>query len=240
METGIHELTAAYALDALDPDDRRAYEEHLPACEECQRELASFRETAAALAVAASGPEPGPALRQRIVEGARAEPGQQVVPLESRRRRTAPALAAVAAAAAVVALGIGLWATTLSGELDDARSALERERAAAAVLADPSARTVALQPGAAAEGRLVVDEEGNAVLVLDDLSPAPEGSTYQLWIVPHGGAPESAGLAAGGEGRDVLLVEGTVDEGEIVAVTVERAGGAAAPTSEPIVGTMPA
>ena len=29
METGIHELTAAYALDALDPEERREYESHL-------------------------------------------------------------------------------------------------------------------------------------------------------------------------------------------------------------------
>ena len=29
MEPGIHELTAGYALDALDPEERRAYEEHL-------------------------------------------------------------------------------------------------------------------------------------------------------------------------------------------------------------------
>ena len=30
METGIHELTAAYALDALEPEERVAYEAHLP------------------------------------------------------------------------------------------------------------------------------------------------------------------------------------------------------------------
>ena len=33
MEAGIHELTAGYALDALEPGERSAYEAHLPDCE---------------------------------------------------------------------------------------------------------------------------------------------------------------------------------------------------------------
>ena len=105
MEAGIHELTAGYALDALDQDERSAYEAHLTHCEQCQQELASFWTTTDALAVAASGPEPSPALRERILADIRAEPLQNVVPFEPRRRRVAPVLGAVAAVAAVVALG---------------------------------------------------------------------------------------------------------------------------------------
>ncbi|MBM2822117.1 MAG: hypothetical protein HW413_863, partial [Thermoleophilia bacterium] len=175
METGIHELTAGYALDALDADERRAYEDHLPGCERCQVELAAFWETTEALAVAASGPEPSADLRKRILTDVRAEP-QVVVPFEPRRRRTVPVLAAAAAIAAVVALGIGLWASDLSSQLDDTRAALDRERAAAEVLVDPEARTVSLQAG---DGQLVVNPEGQAVLVLRGLEPAPSGKTYE-------------------------------------------------------------
>ena len=32
-------MTVAYALDALDADERRAYEEHLVDCERCRDEL---------------------------------------------------------------------------------------------------------------------------------------------------------------------------------------------------------
>jgi anti-sigma-K factor RskA len=236
METGIHELTAGYALDALDPEERSAYEAHLADCERCRTELASFWETTEALAVAASGPAPSPELRGRILGAVRAEPSQVVVPLEPRRRRAAPVLGAIAAVAAVVAAGVGLWAADLSGELDDTRAALERERAAAAVLADPGARSIALQEG---EGRLVVAEDGRAVLVLDDLEPAPAGKTYQVWIVAQGESPLSAGLFPGREGFEIVPVEGTVEPGEVVAVTIEDAGGAVAPSSEPIVGSMP-
>ena len=155
METGIHELTAGYALDALDQEERSAYEAHLSGCEQCQQELASFWTTTEALAVAASGPEPSAALRERILADVRAEPLLNVVPFEPRRRRVAPVLGAVAAVAAVVALGIGLWASNLSSELDETRTALEREQRCSA---DPgrSRRPIPFEL-AEGEGRLVVD-----------------------------------------------------------------------------------
>jgi len=48
----LHELTPAYALDALAADEAEAYEEHLAQCERCRAELAELRETAAALRTA--------------------------------------------------------------------------------------------------------------------------------------------------------------------------------------------
>jgi len=233
METGIHELTAGYALDALDPEERRAYEAHLSDCEQCREELTSFWQTTEALAVAASGPTPSPDLRDRVLAGAQAE-RQVVVPFESRRW-SVRAVAAVAAVAAVVALGVGLWASDLSNELDETRAALERERATAAILVDPGARTVALQAG---EGRLVVDPTGQAVLVLEGLDPAPAGKTYEMWIIEDD-KPARAGLFAGRDGTDIVPLDGTVAEGNVVAVTVENEGGVDAPKSPPIVASEP-
>jgi anti-sigma factor RsiW len=235
MEAGIHELTAGYALDALDPDERRAYEAHLAGCERCQQELASFWESTEALAVAASGPAPSPALRERILADVRTEPPQNVVPLESRRRRTVPVLAAVAAVAAVVALALGIWATSMSSDLDETRDALARERAAAAIVADPTSRTVEMAPGG---GRLFVGLDGQAALVLPDLGEAPAGKTYQAWVIEDGN-PISAGTFPGENGIDVVLLDGDVAEGEVVAVTLERAGGAEKPSLPPVVTSDP-
>ena len=238
METDLHELTAGYALDTLDADERVAYEAHLPGCATCQQELGSFWETTEALAVAASGPAPSPALRERILADVRAEPAQNVVPFEPPRRRLAPVLGAVAAIAAVAALAIGLWGASVSSKLNDTRSALERSEAAAAVLADPDAQSVGLQAG---EGRLVVGSDGQAVLVVDGLDPAPEGKTYEMWIMPGGSVEDAspAGLFHGRDGRDVVAIDGTVQAGDLVAVTVEPSGGVDAPTTAPIVASDP-
>jgi anti-sigma-K factor RskA len=235
MEAGIHELTAGYALDALDHDERSAYEAHLAGCEQCRQELASFWETTEALAVAASGPAPSPALRDRILADVRAEPPQNGVPFEARRRRIAPALGAVAAVAAVAALALGLWGASLSSDLDETRSALAREREAAAIVADPGSRTVDFASGT---GRLVVGQDGRAALVLPDLGQAPAGKTYQAWII-EGDNPISAGIFPGEDGLDVVLLDGDVADGEVVAVTVEQAGGAETPSLPPIVASDP-
>ena len=234
MDAETHELIAGYALDALDPADRARAEELLARSEEAREELSSYADVPTALALAASGPAPSDDLRGRIVAAARAEQ-QTVVSLDERRRsRAVPALAAVAALAAAVAVAFGVWGAVNAGELDDTRSALERERATSALLADPDARTVALESGT---GRLVVGEDGKAVLVLDELGAAPAGKTYEVWVM-DGDTPVRAGVFDGGGARDVVPVEEPVDSGSVVLVTVEDRGGVDAPTTEPIVASQ--
>jgi anti-sigma factor RsiW len=233
MEAGIHELTAGYALDALDPEERRAYEAHLEDCEPCREELGSFWETTEALAVAATGPTPSEGLRGRILASARAE-RQNVIPFPTRGRRAVPALGAVAAVAAAAAVGVGIWASQVSGDLDDARLALERERRAATILADPLARNISLEAG---EGRLVVVPDGQGVLVLDRLDSAPAGKTYMAWIV-EGETPVAAGAFLGRDDRDLVALDGTIDPGDVVAVTLEEEI-VDAPSTAPVVASEP-
>lgn len=118
----IHELAAAYALDALDGRERDAFEAHVRECERCTADVSELRATAAMLAYADEGPEPAPALRDRLLEAARQErPTQSVVVLRPRR---ALRFATIAAAAAIaLAVGLGAWALTLSRSLDSERSA---------------------------------------------------------------------------------------------------------------------
>ena len=68
-----------------------------------------------------------------------------------------------------------------------------------------------------------MDDDGRAVLVLDGLDPAPQGKTYELWII-EGENASPAGLFPGQDGRDWSVVDGTVESGDVVAVTVEEAG----------------
>ena len=102
----LHDLTAAYALDALSSDEAETYERHLGQCEECREQLAELNATAAALAFATVAPAPPSRLRAAILEQAAAE-RTNVVPL-LRRRWVARGLAVAAAAAACIVVGLAV------------------------------------------------------------------------------------------------------------------------------------
>lgn len=60
-------LAAPYALGALDDDERRLFEAHLPACDECQRELQSMQRVTMALASGVAPRTPPLELRERVL-----------------------------------------------------------------------------------------------------------------------------------------------------------------------------
>src|SRR5947207_15333473 len=93
----LHDWAAAYALDALTPEERREFEAHLRGCERCRTDVAELSDAAAALALAVEAPEPPTALRESVLVAARGE-RPNVIPL--RPRWTRPRVAAIAAAAA--------------------------------------------------------------------------------------------------------------------------------------------
>ena len=214
----VHELTPGYALDALDPAERATFEEHLSSCERCREELQGFWQVSGALAHAAGGPMPPASLRSQILERAHSE-RSNVVPLSSRRFLV-PALSTVAAVAAVAAIGLGIWATSLSQDLDGAESEL-------AVLEHPDARTFRSESG---QADLVVTPSGDAALVVRTLAPAPNGKDYEIWVFEDG-VPRRAGLF---EQPGVALLTRSVEPGQMVAVTLEDDGGVDAPTGAPL------
>jgi anti-sigma-K factor RskA len=222
----LHDLVAPYALDALTDDERAAFERHLADCAQCRRQLGELQEAAAALAFAESR-EPPPELRDRILEAAR-ENGKVVE--FPRRRWLFPATAVAAAAAAVAAIAVGVWATSLSRDLDRERSANQSYERALQLLGGGAEVT----PLADAEGGLLVAPDGEAALVVCGLQPAPEGRTYEAWVI-QGETPRPAGLFPGGGGCPPVLLERSVPRGAQVAVTLERAGGAPRPTGRILV-----
>jgi anti-sigma-K factor RskA len=220
----LHDLTAAYALDALEPDEARRYEAHLARCERCQGELAALSESASALAYAADAPAPPADLRARILAQARDE-RPNVVPLRPRWVRP---LAAVAAVAVCAAIALGIWAASLSSRLDQRDAELKREQRVAQLLAQPGSRAISFS-----RGTLVVGRNGDGALVLNKLSQPASGRTYEAWVADQG-TPQPAGLFKGG-GAVTVLLERPVPRGATVMVTEEKAGGSATPTQSPFV-----
>ena len=216
MAADPHANVAPYALDALDADEEREFEEHLASCEACREELASLREATAALAYGAVGPAPPPELKERILAEAAAE-RPNVVSLPQRRSWTAP-LAAAAAIAAAVAIGVGVYAATRPASTDPLAS----------VLAQPGAKLVPMGD----RGALAVAPDGTAAIALT-VPHAPAGKTYEAWVI-RDGAAQRAGLFSG---ATVLRIDRPVKPGSVVAVTLERAGGVDAPTTKPLAAT---
>jgi anti-sigma factor RsiW len=208
----LHELTAAYALDALDAAEREAYEEHLAGCTRCQEEFADLSLAAGALAYAVDPVSPPPLLRERLLDAARAE-RPNVVPL---RPRWVSPIAAVAAIAACTAIGLGIWNVSLHNRLNSAQSAL---------------RGV---PLSGATGTVVVGSGGSSALVVSNLGSAPAGKTYEAWVV-EGKSASAAGTFKGGQGVTVVRLTRPIPHGAVVAVTVEPAGGSQQPTSKPFI-----
>ena len=226
----LHDLTPAYALDALSDDEVRAYEDHLARCPRCQEELAEFSQTATALAYGVEAPAPSEALRGRILEQARSE-RSNVVPFRSRR--TVAVTRGLAAVAACAAVGFGIWAVSLSRALDRERTA---RQSIDAIVSDPHAKRVSLN---GAQGSLIVSSTGSAALAISHLPAPPAGKTYEAWV-DRGGRPQPAGLFSGGSPAIVRLRR-PVPAGATVAVTLERGGGVTSPQGTPIVtGQEPA
>jgi anti-sigma factor RsiW len=215
-DDAVHDLTAAYALDALEPDEARGYEAHLAGCERCREELASLQSAAGALAYAVEPARPPESLRGRILAVAEAE-RPNVIPL--RPRSLSRPLAALAAVAACAAVGLGIWNIVLHNRLDSAREAL---------------RSV---PLSGAKGTVVVSG-GSGALVVSDLAPAPSGKTYEAWVVENGHATP-AGTFAGGSRMIVIRLTHSLPAGAVVAVTLERAGGVDQPTKKPFITSEP-
>jgi anti-sigma-K factor RskA len=195
-----HDLTAAYALDALEPEEAEAYERHLGSCEQCREQLAELSETSAALAFGTAAPAPPPELRTAILDAAAAE-RSNVVPL--RQRRWVTRGLAVAAVAACVAVGLG----------------------------------VALSQSSKPQQRwtVAVARNGTATLSVSGLAAAPDGKTYEAWIIPASGPPRPAGLFPGS--TSAVRLRGSVPPHATVAVTIEPKGGSRAPTAQPIFST---
>lgn len=216
-----HDLTAAYALHALDDVERERYERHLAQCERCRGELAVLTESASALAWAVESPVPPARLRTRILEATRPN---NVVPLPRRARRPWQGIAAVAACAAV---GLGIWGAAQHNSLTHERV----HTAALRIVADPASRKVGLH---GEPGMVAIAPDGEGVLVVEHLPAAPSGMTYEAWVIPHGGRPQRAAVFAGGEDITMVKLAMHVPRGATIAATVEKHGGSDQPTSKPL------
>ena len=228
MTDELHDLTAAYALDALDADEARRYEAHLSTCEPCRTELDELRATASQLALTTSR-RPPEAMRARVLAEVAAtdqltEAGRATTP---RRRPIVAPLLAAAVVLAVVAVA-GLAVRDLAAQRDRAEELV-------AVLAADDARTAVLEGTEGGAVRVVWSaSSAGTVLVGTDLEPTGEGRTYELWTFADDG-PRSAGVfEPGADGRVRSHLDLPAEPVSGWGVTIEPVGGTPEPEGDVI------
>jgi anti-sigma-K factor RskA len=246
------ELAAGYALGALEVEDRSRFEALLAAGDaEARAALRDFESAVADLAAEtaeAAPPAVKAALLARIdAEGRSRESLAQMLsaarPAPPRRSLwTLVTVGAMAAAIAAIAVGLAASAvydrriSQLAQEQALLKEELARQGALVTILQDPATRVVALSglpPAPDAKARILWHATAGGLLVAQGLPPAPAGKAYELWAIAGTGAPVPAGVfTVDARGVGSLRVAPLRSGGppDTFAVTLEPAGGVAAPT----------
>lgn len=258
MTDDAHELIGAYALDALDADERATFEQHLAGCAQCRTELDGLRESLVGL-TAGYEAEPPNSLRDAVLAAVaeapapRAEPDPAVVPAPSpiadgdpvagvvtpvapvielpqrsagRSGRTRWQLLVAAAVALIAVIGIAVWQPWVARSVSVA-DVLNAPDAARATLTDQGMNVTLVR-----SNRL-----GRAVLIAQNLPPAPSGKVRQAWIKHPGDHFMSAGLMPAGSDVTMLL-EGDARDATGAGISVEPAGGSQQPTIDDVIALV--
>jgi anti-sigma-K factor RskA len=220
------ENIGAYVLGALPELEAELLERHLAGCESCRGEVEELRPVTSAIARSVPQVEPPPSLKASLMEVVNAEAAARAEPARRRERRSfgtwfsslQPRMA-VGMALAVLALGVvvGVAADQLAGS----------DGGQATTIAAKIDRT--LMPSG--DASLAV-KGGTGRFELADAPQPPAGRVYQLWY-QHGKTIERGGTFR--PHRDgSYSAEVPVADTDAVMVTVEREGGAPAPTGPPV------
>ena len=227
-----------YALGVLDAEERVEINEHLrregdPCIEGVQR----ARELVSSLASMAPDSRPPAQLRNRVV-GLVGEP----------KRAWHWAWLWIAATACLAVVAVWLNRSVREEQRVIARMLLEaqsknvelaRLNEAFALMNDPAARQLVFGEGAPKpRGRVFVNPRQGVLLLASNLTPAPAGKIYEMWIIPKRGNPLPAGLfQSQSDGTAMYLRKGAVDVAStgVIAVTLEPEAGSQAPTSQPLI-----
>ncbi|QTG82691.1 anti-sigma factor [Arthrobacter crystallopoietes] len=250
MDEQLHLLTGAYALNALDNDERDAFERHALGAVDTREEVRGLSETAAMLAYGTPAVAPPPELKSKVmasIRNTRQLPVDAVVAdLDTKRSekkaRSTTAVRWLSAAAGVLLVttaALGGWAVGVSNDQERTEQRLqalaEQQSQVMSVLTAPDAKMIPgrMPDGAAVTIALSAQADKGAVIT-HDLPQLEQDRTYELWLISDEGA-QPAGLIQGDAAgqTSMRLLEGVSDATHL-GITVEPAGGSPQPTTDPI------
>ncbi len=245
------ELLPGYAFDALEDDGREALEAHLGAGREHDAELVELRATVFALDTLADEREPSGALGARIASITRAAPAVGAADAEAATAADAPGVGVAAAGPPGDAVAAPLTGATARGGRRATR--LRWALAAAAVVALVAVFAAGWAVGRGGRsgaaplfafsvegggGQLVrfsgVAGESPVSVTMAGLQRLDPEHAYELWAIRDGRWMRIGVCNTNAAGGWVGTFPFALRAGDDVALTIEPAGGSAAPSSTPI------
>ena len=242
------DLKDAYVLGALPEEERLSFEDYLAAHPERQAEIDELGAVAGLLAFSPQEQEPPPELRRRVMEVVEAE-------AEPRRVRDRPTFAKVGdylsvrslalGAAALLVIGLLSWnvllqsqVEVLQGRVQDAQGRVQDLQAQVENARDQRQQspTVELEGSWADQGanaKVVSIQENQVILVARNMPSVPEAQTCQIWVISDD-MPKPSGLFQPDRNITAAPITNSITNADVIAVTVEPAGGSKKPTSNPV------
>lgn len=262
-ERDFADLAAGHALNALSEADERAYQEALAGNPHWDLHVRHATDAVAAISASVEPVEPPASVRAslfaRISELPQEHPTSSASPLDAddedfaaagltpvapideiapERSSAAPSwgrrrwFTLAASLAAVLVLGFG--AVTVSQVLAPAPAVVALQQiedapdaqSASATMPDGTVATAHWSPST-----------GQSVLVTDGMPALEADKTYELWFV-RGETPIAAGtFTPDAAGKATAVLDGEMHAGDVIAVTIEPAGGSpdGTPSTAPVV-----
>jgi len=234
------ELSAAYALGAVTPEEQQAARAHLATCTKCTRLAGQLRSIVDLLPLSVAQVSPPAALRDRVLAAVQQE--GRVVPIERgtqiRARKRKPTWGwgtRLLATAAVVLLLLTGAMTAWNVSLQQHASALQQQttrlgnqvaalQSSKNTLQREIAQIYAMQgqgQAQTASGSLVYIPQKNITLLYLSGLPRLQGShLYQGWLI-HNNTPTSIGILSIQNGIASLTFSGSVTGFDVAAVSLE-------------------
>ncbi len=221
------EHLTAFVIRSLDPDEEKAFREHLPACEECRAAIAVIEQDLAWLSMGVWPATPRPGLAHALADRA------------LDRRSALPRWAAPVAMAASLILMLAAWAwaissargmesrmaverATILNQLAMVRDTLDIFRAAAKV------RHATVTMGAQQGGLVIFADERTHRwnVVVYGLPAAKPGEVCQFWFITESGMVKGVEVKTGSSSPAFLTLPMPPTGGAVMgaALTVEQAG----------------
>lgn len=220
------ELSGAYALGAVTPEEREAARAHIAGCAKCTRLAQDLRAVVDVLPLSVTQVDPPESLKERLLAEIRKEGSTPARPVpigqrpRQRRRWVTPLLAAAAILGLMLFGGVLAWNISLLHQV----SSLEQQSNSLGARVTSLQRQLALAyglQGSGATGKLIYFPQQNiTVLEMEGLPQLKGTQVYQGWLI-HDNQPLSIGLLSVQNGIASVTFPGNITGYQTAAVSRE-------------------